>query len=91
MEQADSNAINQKCCSVSEVESVPVTDEEGICRQLRVFHINLGDALIAVSSLGASMLKMIVPTGDNWIVGYDSVVDMWKSKNPAYFSVIPGR
>ena len=87
---------NNELCSVAEAgPAMDVKDDSGAEKQLRVFQLSLYDTKVTVGSLGASLLEILTPLDDdaltNWIVGYDSVEDMWKQDNPAYFSVIPGR
>jgi hypothetical protein len=81
---------NSTNTTITEVGSVAVIDPDGTSKTLRVFRLQLGGVAIEVTNLGAALLTMRVH-GDDWIVGYDSVVDMWTSQNPYYFSIIAGR
>ena len=80
---------------ISELDPVEV---HGATDPIRIFRLSLHGFDFDVCTLGASIISAILPplpssgnTRDNAVVGYSSVAEMWASRNPTYFSVVPGR
>lgn len=67
---------------------------EGSTR-IRVLTLSLNGVSVQLSSLGASILRVLVPSRlggcDDVVMGYKSLQHMWDTRNPAYLNVIVGR
>jgi aldose 1-epimerase len=67
---------------------------EGSAR-VRVLTLSLNGVSVQLSSLGASILRVLVPSRlggcDDVVMGYKSLQHMWDLRNPAYLNVIVGR
>lgn len=82
---------------VQVVEDPPIpVKENSEATQIRVFTLSLNGVIVELSSVGASITKLLLPkadgTGhDDIVLGYDSAKEMFESGNPPYFGVIVGR
>lgn len=83
--------------TVKELEKVSAKDETGTF-DLRSFSLSLNDITVEVSTIGASISKILLPNYaspkakvDDIILGYKSPAAMMEIKNPPYFGVIVGR
>ena len=82
--------------TVKELEKVCARDETGTV-DLRCFSLSLNGITVELSTIGASISKILLPDYadlskvDDIILGYKSPADMMQSSNPPYFGVIVGR
>lgn len=82
--------------TVTELETVSAKDETGTF-ELRCFSLSLNGITVELSTIGASISKILLPNyadtskRDDIVLGYKSPADMVKSRNPPYFGVIVGR
>jgi len=85
----------KKKASVSELESVTVKDgQEDL--EIQLFRLDLNGVTIELASLGASVLRFLVPSSssdeqEDIVLGFESVKEMWESNNEVYFAATPGR
>lgn len=75
---------------------VPVKMSSGEESQIRVFTLTLNGVIVELSSLGASITKLLLPQDngsghDDVVLGYQSPKEMYESRNPPYFCSIVGR
>jgi aldose 1-epimerase len=84
--------------TVKELEKVSAKDETGTY-DLRSFALELNGVAVELSTIGASISKLLLPNyasdssekREDVILGYKSPVAMMESGNPPYFGVIVGR
>ena len=80
---------------VTEDDPVEVTKDNGESAEIRVFSLVLNSLHVQVSSFGASILRVLVPSRfggkDDVVLGFRSLQDMIDTKNPPYFNAVVGR
>ena len=97
--------MNQSNCSpnkvtVIEKESVTVKCEDDNDNEqvVRIFEVSLNEFRVELCSLGASITRIHLPTNesdtytyDDVVLGFDSIPEMYGTRNPTYFGVCTGR
>lgn len=87
-----------KMATVKELETITAKDEVGT-HELRSFSLGLNGITVELSTIGASISKILIPNYadsdnskvDDVVLGYTSPAAMMESKNPPYFGVVVGR
>lgn len=73
---------------VTELESIP-TGKDG--ESIQVCQLSLKGFTVEISSVGASITKLLFPNGDDIVLGYRSPLNMYQSGNPPFLGVVVGR
>ena len=88
---------------VSELQSCPVLPHNGNELSIRIFELSLNDVTVELSSLGASITKVLLPNysrsstesgsspRDDVVLSYATARDQYEDKNRHFFGAIVGR
>ena len=90
--------------SVVELPPVSISNvDDGSTSSIRIFQLNLNDITVELSSIGASITKVLIPnysqkqsgasstTRDDVVLSYASPKDQYDDKNKPFFGAIVGR
>ncbi|CAB9528319.1 Aldose 1-epimerase [Seminavis robusta] len=78
------------------IPSLSVVDENNETKTIRVFRLSLNRVVVEISSVGASITKILLPNEDgsrtdDITLGYKSPAEMFSSGNPPFLGVVVGR
>ena len=83
---------------VEELSPVLITEEDGSVTSIRIFQLSLNNITVEISSLGASITKILIPNyaqkdlvRDDVVLSYASPKDQYCDHNKPFFGAIVGR
>ena len=84
--------MSKKITSIVELEKTkvidPDTSEEVLIQR---FLISYDGIKVELCSLGASIIRFVLPSGCDVVLSYKSPKEMWETTNPAYLGAVVGR
>jgi len=83
---------------LEELPPVPITEKDGSTTSIRIFQLSLNNITVEISSLGASITKILIPNyaqkdlgRDDVVLSYASPKDQYCDHNKPFFGAIVGR